>query len=216
MHLSYSGDLQAVLGKHGWLDLQTMDKFRREAPWLVPKPSSWDPPVPKTVEPPEFPAICDADDKQCRKALDKLKISPEEREKLAQASRTLTEQRAQARMLDPNFEARQEIELQSFVKDYERYQYFIDSGLDPDHPELYAKGHWVLSVWLHVTDPTAMTVLHVSGLVIVFLFTIGFCTRITSVLSWLLVLSYVQRIPTLVYGVDSMVVIGAFYLMIGP
>ena len=41
------------------------------------------------------------------------------------------------------------------------------------------------SIWYHVTEPGWMTFTHVAILVIMVCFMVGFCTRITSVLSWL-------------------------------
>jgi hypothetical protein len=72
------------------------------------------------------------------------------------------------------------------------------------------------SIWFHVTDPLAMRVMHASILLIMFLFTIGCCTRITSVLTWLAALSYIQRSQISLFGMDTMMNITLFYLMIGP
>jgi hypothetical protein len=87
-------------------------------------------------------------------------------------------------------------------------------GVNPR--DVVAKGLPVWSVWFHVTDPTLMVVVHVAVLVILLLFTIGFCTRITSVLAWLGVVSYIQRAPTTLFGMDTMMNILMIYLMIGP
>src|SRR5436190_6178685 len=80
----------------------------------------------------------------------------------------------------------------------------------------YAKGYPAWSIWFHVTDPTWMMVVHCSFLVVFFLFTIGFCTRVTSVLAWLAAVSYIQRSPTSIFGMDTMMNILLIYLMIGP
>jgi hypothetical protein len=87
-------------------------------------------------------------------------------------------------------------------------------GIDPRLP--YARGWTIWSVWFHVTDPTWMLVIHTGILAIMFLFTIGFCTRITSVLTWLGALCYIQRAPTTLFGMDTMMMILLLYLMIGP
>jgi Vitamin K-dependent gamma-carboxylase len=47
-------------------------------------------------------------------------------------------------------------------------------------------------------------------------FTVGFCTRVTSVLAWLAAISYIQRSPTSIFGMDTMMNILLIYLMIGP
>jgi len=80
----------------------------------------------------------------------------------------------------------------------------------------YAKGYPAWSIWFHLTDPTWMMVIHCSFLVVFFLFAIGFCTRVTSVLAWLAAISYIQRAPTSIFGMDTMMNILLIYLMIGP
>jgi hypothetical protein len=77
-------------------------------------------------------------------------------------------------------------------------------------------GHRTWSVWFHVTSPTGIWTVHSSILVIMFLFAIGFCTRITGVLTWLGVLSYIHRAPTALFGLDTIMIILVLYLMIGP
>jgi hypothetical protein len=78
------------------------------------------------------------------------------------------------------------------------------------------KGIFLTSIWYHVTDPTWMAIIHGFVLVAMFMFTIGLCTRVTSALTWLAALSYVQRAPTTLFGMDTMMMIALFYLMIGP
>src|SRR5207245_3447491 len=80
----------------------------------------------------------------------------------------------------------------------------------------HARGYEAFSIWYHVTDPTGMMIVHTGVLVVMFLFTIGFCTRVTSILSWLGGLSYIQRSPVSVFGMDAMMSILLFYLMIAP
>src|SRR5262249_11626663 len=52
--------------------------------------------------------------------------------------------------------------------------------------------------------------------VVTFLFAIGAAARVTSVLTWFGVISYTQRAPTTVFGMDTMMNILLIYLMIGP
>jgi hypothetical protein len=79
----------------------------------------------------------------------------------------------------------------------------------------YRLGLPVFSIWYHVTDPTSMYIVHVSVLIVIFLFTIGFCTRITSALTWLAAISYIHRTQQILFGMDTMMNILLFYLMIG-
>lgn len=87
-------------------------------------------------------------------------------------------------------------------------------GLNPR--QAYAHGYYVWSLWFHVTDPRQMAVAHAAVLAILFLFTVGCCTRVTSVLAWLAAVSYIHRTPTSLFGMDTMTNILLIYLMIGP
>ena len=79
-----------------------------------------------------------------------------------------------------------------------------------------AKGRDIFSLWYHLTDPTAMAFAHGVILTVMFLFAIGFCSRVTSVLTWVFLLFYINRSNASVFGVDTMMNILAIYLMIGP
>jgi hypothetical protein len=61
-----------------------------------------------------------------------------------------------------------------------------------------------------------MMVVHGCILATVFLFAIGLGTRVTAVLTWIGVVSYVQRAPTTLFGMDAMMLIALLYLAIGP
>jgi hypothetical protein len=80
----------------------------------------------------------------------------------------------------------------------------------------YRHGNPVFSLWFHVTDPTAMAVAHGVILVVMLLFTLGVFTRVTSVLTWLAALTYIHRTQQVLFGMDTMLNILLFYLMIGP
>jgi hypothetical protein len=91
---------------------------------------------------------------------------------------------------------------------------FLDYwNMDPRRS--YRSGHAIFSHWFHVTDPTQMAVVHGVVLVIIFLFTIGFCTRVTSVLTWLATVGYIHRSQQVLFGQDTMSNILLIYLMIG-
>jgi hypothetical protein len=94
------------------------------------------------------------------------------------------------------------------------YEYIKNTGHDPRR--VYTRGMRIFSLWFHVLDPNAMAVLHTLIVVCAFLFTIGFCTRLTSALTWFGSLCYIHRNPTMLFGVDTMVTILLLYLMIGP
>src|SRR5262249_25307840 len=52
-------------------------------------------------------------------------------------------------------------------------------GVDPRLTLAQGNPSW--SIWFHVTDPTWMRVTHGAILVVMALFTVGFCTRVTAV-----------------------------------
>jgi hypothetical protein len=93
-------------------------------------------------------------------------------------------------------------------------EYIKTWGVDPRRTAAQGETNW--SVWYHVTDPAWMAAIHAAFLLVLVLFTVGFCTRITSVLAWLGALAYVNRMPLTEYGVDTILVIALLYLMIGP
>src|SRR5205807_2580960 len=74
----------------------------------------------------------------------------------------------------------------------------------------------VWSIWFHVTDPDAMMAVQVVTVLVSFLFLIGFCTRLTGVLTWLAALSYCHRAPASLFGADTMVAMLLLYLNLGP
>jgi hypothetical protein len=82
--------------------------------------------------------------------------------------------------------------------------------------EVFSQGQYYWSIFFHVTDPGAIVAIHVAVIVAFVLFTVGFCTRVTSVLAWLGAMSYVQRAPSTLFGMDTMMMILLLYLMIGP
>lgn len=76
-------------------------------------------------------------------------------------------------------------------------------------------GHNLFSVWFHVTDPTQMALVHAAALFAIFLFTVGLFTRVTSVLTWIVAVCYIHRSQQVLFGMDTMMNILLFYLMVG-
>src|SRR5262249_48882217 len=95
-----------------------------------------------------------------------------------------------------------------------KLDYMNEWGFDPD--QVYRRGGYYWSVWFHVTDPAWMWITHGAIIVVMLMFAVGFCTRVTSVLTWLAALSYIQRSPITLFGVDTMMNVLLIYLMIGP
>src|SRR5262249_39703408 len=93
-----------------------------------------------------------------------------------------------------------------------KIEYLREWNLDPD--QLDHKGTFGWSVWYHVTDPVWMVVTHIAILVVMLMFAVGFCTRITAVLAWLGAVSYINRSSVTLFGGDTMLNILLLYLMI--
>ncbi|QGJ72057.1 HTTM domain-containing protein [Planctomycetales bacterium 10988] len=74
---------------------------------------------------------------------------------------------------------------------------------------------WNYLAWVS-ESPTLLWIAHLTSIAVVFCFTIGLFSRVTSVLTWIVVLTYLQRNPMGTYGVDQMAGILAFYMMLGP
>lgn len=76
-------------------------------------------------------------------------------------------------------------------------------------------GNTTFSIWFHITDPTEMAIAHAGVLLIILLFTLGVCTRTTSILTWLAAVSYIHRTQQVLFGMDTMMNILLLYLMVG-
>jgi len=84
-----------------------------------------------------------------------------------------------------------------------------------DPTKTYRQGGSIFSMWFHVSDPTEMALIHTGVLVLILLFTVGLFTRVTSVLVWLATVSYIHRTQQVLFGMDTMMNVLLFYLMIG-
>jgi len=74
---------------------------------------------------------------------------------------------------------------------------------------------FVWSFWWWVPDGLRLTV-HIVALVVLFLYLVGMWTGATSVLAYLITVSYAYRAPLANYGLDQINAIAALYLAIGP
>lgn len=69
--------------------------------------------------------------------------------------------------------------------------------------------------WL-IDSPTLLWVVHLAALVVFLLFALGWCSRVTAVLSYVAAVAYVNRVPGALFGLDQINVMLAMYLMLGP
>jgi hypothetical protein len=100
------------------------------------------------------------------------------------------------------------------VKRQEILDYYGRWGYDPRQVDLRGQTTW--SVFFHLTDPGWMVAVHVAYLGVLVLFTFGLWTRITSVLAWVGALNYVHRAFFVLFGMDTILCLVLFYLMIAP
>ncbi len=94
--------------------------------------------------------------------------------------------------------------------------FFLDGGQVSE--EFAISFHRSVFAWSHfhwISSPTILYAIHILALAIVASFTVGWKTRITSVLTWLLLNSYVHRVPGTLFGLDQINTMLAMYLMIG-
>jgi hypothetical protein len=92
--------------------------------------------------------------------------------------------------------------------------YISREGLDPR--TLYTHGTPIWSIWLHVTDPTAMAGVQIAFVIVALLFTLGVGTRVTAALTWFASICYIHRNVQILFGTDTMMNILLLYLTIGP
>jgi hypothetical protein len=93
-----------------------------------------------------------------------------------------------------------------YVREYQKKWPNVDPRL------LHTRGQYVWSVWFHVTDPRWMVVVHVGILVCMLLFALGLWTPVTGMVTWLGMLSYVNRATTTFFGMDTIMNVLVLYL----
>ena len=73
-----------------------------------------------------------------------------------------------------------------------------------------------LSYLTYLDSPAALHMAHWIGAAVLVLFTIGYYSRITSVLALIVTLSYIHRAPLLTSEIESVLAMLQFYLCLGP
>ena len=76
-------------------------------------------------------------------------------------------------------------------------------------------GSWAFSYLWYVDSPPLLWALHLLALAILALFTIGYRTRITSVLALVITLSYCHRLDGSLFGLDQFNAMAMMYLAVG-
>ena len=94
--------------------------------------------------------------------------------------------------------------------------FFGDNGLQPlSAVKAIYVNRPIFSFWLWTGDQYLWP-MHIACLVISALFCLGFATRVTSILSFLITISYSQRVPIANFGFDQILGMLCLYLSVGP
>jgi hypothetical protein len=91
----------------------------------------------------------------------------------------------------------------------------VDTGWE-ETPKLIGHGNYYWSVFFHAKQTGWIIAFHVLFLAAMLLMTVGLWTRYAIAVSWVGAMSYVQRASSTVFGLDTMMMIVLFYLLIGP
>jgi len=96
------------------------------------------------------------------------------------------------------------------------HAFFGPDGLQPLQTILdFHQYDYVFSFWFYVPEPW-ITTAHWTCVGIATLFFLGVGTRVTSVLAYLITISYSQRVPVANFGLDQILGMLCLYLAIGP
>ncbi len=90
-----------------------------------------------------------------------------------------------------------------------------ESWVNSELVKRYQQNDFVFSLWFVVPYQYAFPV-HMACVGILGLFTCGVFTRVTSILSLLIVISYANRLPTAQFGLDQINGLLTLYLALGP
>ena len=80
----------------------------------------------------------------------------------------------------------------------------------------YGENSYAWSYLHWIESPVLLWTVHILALVVLAMFALGLLTRITSVLTFGIVISYVHRAPFALFGLDQLNTLLALYLMVGP
>jgi hypothetical protein len=75
---------------------------------------------------------------------------------------------------------------------------------------------WVWSYLYYIDSPAMLWTVHIIALVILAMFTLGLFTRVTSVLAFVITLSYCHRLTGALFGLDQINLFMTMYLMLAP
>lgn len=82
--------------------------------------------------------------------------------------------------------------------------------------QFHGADSWAFSPFFELRSPAEIWALHLLALAVFTSLMLGLFTRVTSVLAFLLTLSYIYRVPGALFGLDQINALLAFYVMLGP
>jgi len=222
VHAMYSYQLYQLFGKDAWISADVAHDFRTEYPIVAPE-VSW----PQE----EWFKLTDASVQSLRGSgmpaaiTDKLNSllnkEFEGRRRFTKAVREILDRDELARWQDLIFRVARMEEPKAPPPNSEKearelaaYRAQWLNSYDPnfDIRKIYVRGHYFWSVWFHVTDPTWIAVIHIGILVCMLLFALGLWTPVTGIVTWLGMLSYVNRASTTFFGMDTIMNVLVIYL----
>lgn len=77
-------------------------------------------------------------------------------------------------------------------------------------------GKWAWSILWLADSPAKLWTIHLAAIAVFLLLTVGLFSRVAAVLAYLFAVSYVNRVPGALFGLDQINCLLAMYLMIGP
>jgi uncharacterized membrane protein YphA (DoxX/SURF4 family) len=95
--------------------------------------------------------------------------------------------------------------------------FFTDTGwLSPEAVGSFQGGGYAWSYLWYINSTSLLWAVHALAIGVLVLFTLGLFTRVTSILAFVITISYVNRAPGALFGLDQINALLAMYLMLGP
>lgn len=91
-----------------------------------------------------------------------------------------------------------------------------DGWLMPDAVHAFHRGMYTWSYFWWLDTPAKLWTAHVAALVVFALLTVGLFSRVMAPLAAIATISYIQRVPGALFGLDQINALLAMYLCVGP
>jgi hypothetical protein len=91
-----------------------------------------------------------------------------------------------------------------------------DGWLMPDAVHTYHRGMHTWSYFWWLDTPAKLWTAHIAALVVFAMLTLGIFSRVVAPLAAIATLSYIQRVPGALFGLDQINALLALYLCVGP